>query len=181
MKRPLIIWAIVFSLIFAIFAQSVSADQIELPDVPIGTSGYTYHTVYPTCTEDGVSLTIRNRDGAITKRTPIPALGHDYIDAVIPPTSNEQGYTTHTCLRCGDTYIDSYTEPTGVYSLGDVNGDGNINGDDVSDLSRYIAKWPDASVECDGACDVNLDGAINGDDVSDLSRYVAKWPDATLG
>lgn len=146
MKRPFIIWVIVLSLILAIFAQPVSADQIDLPDVPIGGSGYTYHTVRPTCTEDGESITIRNRDGLIVKRTPIPALGHDYIEAVIPPTSSEQGYTTHTCLRCGDSYIDSYTDPTGNDILGDVNDDGKINGDDVSDLSRYVAGWPDAAL-----------------------------------
>ena len=30
-----------------------------------------------------------------------------------PPTCTEQGFTTHTCDRCGDTYVDAYTAPAG--------------------------------------------------------------------
>lgn len=43
-----------------------------------------------------------------------PATGHfhKYEDVVTPPTCTEKGYTTHTC-KCGDSYIDSETEPIG--------------------------------------------------------------------
>lgn len=181
MKNQFIAWILVLTLTVSVFVQVVLADEIDLPDVPIGGSGYTYHTVRPTCTEDGVSITIRNRDGVIVKRTPIPALGHDYIDAVTPPTSDERGYTTHTCSRCGECYIDSYKDPTSAYIPGDVNGDAEINGDDVTDLSRYIAKWPGAAIDSERASDVNGDKEINGDDVTDLSRYIAKWPGAAIG
>ena len=40
----------------------------------------------------------------------IPALGHSYESVVTPPTT-AQGYTTHTCVNCGDSYADSYTDP----------------------------------------------------------------------
>ena len=43
----------------------------------------------------------------------IPALGHDYESTVTPPTCEDQGYTTHTCSRCNDTYKDSYEEALG--------------------------------------------------------------------
>lgn len=43
----------------------------------------------------------------------VEALGHNYTSVVTPPTATEQGYTTHTCSRCGDSYVDSYTDPTG--------------------------------------------------------------------
>ncbi len=43
----------------------------------------------------------------------IEALGHTYTSVVTPPTATAQGYTTHTCSRCGDSYVDSYTDPTG--------------------------------------------------------------------
>jgi len=33
---------------------------------------------------------------------------HHYIDAVTEPTCTEQGYTTHTCEYCGDSYTDTY-------------------------------------------------------------------------
>ncbi|MBO5109458.1 MAG: hypothetical protein J6D21_01965, partial [Clostridia bacterium] len=34
------------------------------------------------------------------------ALGHDYDDVVTEGTCTEDGYTTHTCSICGDTYTD---------------------------------------------------------------------------
>ena len=43
-----------------------------------------------------------------------PATGHlakhSYSAVVTDPTCEEQGYTTHTCATCGDSYKDSYTE-----------------------------------------------------------------------
>ena len=35
------------------------------------------------------------------------ALGHDYKSVVTAPTCVADGYATHTCTRCGDTYVDS--------------------------------------------------------------------------
>ncbi len=39
---------------------------------------------------------------------------HNYISEVTEPTATEQGYTTHTCSICGDSYVDSYTDPVGT-------------------------------------------------------------------
>ena len=33
---------------------------------------------------------------------------HSYTQTVTEPTCTEQGYTTHTCTVCGDSYVDSY-------------------------------------------------------------------------
>ena len=41
------------------------------------------------------------------------ALGHDYKSVVTKPTATQQGYTTHSCVRCGHSYVDSYTEALG--------------------------------------------------------------------
>ena len=41
------------------------------------------------------------------------ALGHSYKDTVIDPSCTERGNTVHECERCGYTYTDGYTEPTG--------------------------------------------------------------------
>ncbi len=35
---------------------------------------------------------------------------HSYEDEVTPPTTASQGYTTHTCERCGHSYVDTYTD-----------------------------------------------------------------------
>ena len=37
---------------------------------------------------------------------------HSYKDVVTAPTCTEKGYTTHTC-SCGDSYVDTYTDPLG--------------------------------------------------------------------
>ena len=40
--------------------------------------------------------------------------GHIYEQtAVTPPTCTEQGFTTHTCTRCGDSYADAWVEALG--------------------------------------------------------------------
>lgn len=41
---------------------------------------------------------------------------HSDIETVTQPTCLEQGYTTHTCIKCGNSYKDNYTigEHTGV-------------------------------------------------------------------
>lgn len=35
---------------------------------------------------------------------------HKYNSVITAPTPEAQGYTTHTCSVCGDSYVDSYTE-----------------------------------------------------------------------
>ena len=42
-----------------------------------------------------------------------PAKGHEYKIVVTAPTCTETGFTTYTCERCGDKYIDSIVEATG--------------------------------------------------------------------
>ena len=38
---------------------------------------------------------------------------YSYSSAVTAPTCTEQGYTTHTCSRCGDSYVDTYVNAKG--------------------------------------------------------------------
>ncbi len=45
---------------------------------------------------------------------------HSYTEKVTAPTCTARGYTTHTCITCGDSYIDSYTNPLG-HSYGEWN------------------------------------------------------------
>lgn len=39
--------------------------------------------------------------------------GHNYTSSITAPTCTEQGYTTHTCNDCGDTYTDTYVAALG--------------------------------------------------------------------
>ena len=45
--------------------------------------------------------------------TEVDALGHNYNGVVTNPTCTEQGYTTYTCTRCNDSYVDDYTDALG--------------------------------------------------------------------
>ncbi len=57
----------------------------------------------------------------------IPKTNHNYISVVTPPTNTQKGYTTHTCSKCGNVYVDSYTDPVSSYAEGleyAVNEDG---------------------------------------------------------
>ena len=54
-----------------------------------------------TCSREGCSHT----DG--------DPLGHNYGAVVTAPTCTAQGYTTHTCSRCSDSYVDTYVDATG--------------------------------------------------------------------
>lgn len=38
---------------------------------------------------------------------------HKYSEKVTAPTCTQQGFTTHTCSVCGDSYTDNYTKETG--------------------------------------------------------------------
>lgn len=58
-----------------------------------------------TCTEPQLCT----RCGAVLEK----ALGHDYKSEVTASTCTEMGYTTNTCVRCGDTNKSDYTEPAG--------------------------------------------------------------------
>lgn len=61
--------------------------------------------------------------------------------------------------------------------IGDVNLDGNINGQDVALLSRYVAGWDVYAeiITSMDAADINGDGNINGADSGILSRYISGW------
>lgn len=69
-----------------------------------------------TCTEDGTKTAKCNHDGCNetdTVKDEGSALGHNYKATVTKPTCLEAGYTTYTCLRCGNTYISDHTAPLG--------------------------------------------------------------------
>ena len=65
-----------------------------------------------TCTEVGYTAGIWcNRCETVTiKPEEVPALDHDYVSVVTDPTCVAEGYTTHTCSRCENSYTDSVTE-----------------------------------------------------------------------
>ena len=105
--------------------------QVRVASITVGTSGATathYLTstcehadttnvaaVGATCTEGGFTAGVYCNDceSYISGHEPVAALGHNYTSVVTPPTVEEQGYTTFTCSRCGDTYKGNYTAALG--------------------------------------------------------------------
>jgi hypothetical protein len=67
------------------------------------------------CDEAGVVkfTATGNADGldlSDTKTAQLDVIGHYYKGVVTAPTCTEKGYTTYTCLRCGDSYVAKYTD-----------------------------------------------------------------------
>ena len=70
-----------------------------------------HHTAQePTCTNIGVNAYDTCSRCDYTTYEEVPALGHDYNSITISPACLTQGYTTHTCTRCGDSFVDSYVD-----------------------------------------------------------------------
>lgn len=70
------------------------------------------------------------------KQNTINALGHNYTEKVISPTSKEKGYTLFTCTRCGDSYKSNYTDVVKEYLMCDVNFDGKVSAADARLILR---------------------------------------------
>lgn len=83
---------------------SGSHNFIVVPAGPAGSS--------PTCTKSGTALKACTNCNysAMVEDPSQPALGHSYADTVVPPAPGVQGYTQHTCSRCGDSYSDNYVD-----------------------------------------------------------------------
>lgn len=88
----------------------VPATGVHTPD------GNTVDEVPATCTETGTkAYELCTGCGCyLVPGTPnkldtivIPATGHTYTDVVTPATCTAEGYTTHTCSVCGDSYVDT--------------------------------------------------------------------------
>ena len=80
--------------------------------------------------------------------------------------------TTHT------TKVNSeVTSPTDKYALGDVNGDGSVDGTDAGMVLREYAVLPEDRTFTEvqiKAGDINNDGAIDASDAGDILRYFAE-------
>ena len=73
--------------------------------------------VAATCTEKGSydNVTYCTECGAEASRETVETetIPHTYSPVVTEPTCTEQGYTTHTCTVCGDSYVDTYVSALG--------------------------------------------------------------------
>ena len=83
-------------------------DYTTYVELTNGGHSLTHHAAKaPTCTEVGWEAYDTCSRCDYTTYVELPALGHDYQDEIIPRTCEDDGYTLHTCLRCGDDYTDN--------------------------------------------------------------------------
>lgn len=64
------------------------------------------------CTACGKNYSDENGQIAVENIT-IPATGHNYGAVVTAPTCTADGYTTHTCANCEDSYVDTTVDALG--------------------------------------------------------------------
>ena len=92
--------------------------------------------VAPTCTETGLTAGqhCSRCDGATVAQEEVPSLGHDWSEGnecsrcgtpkcahewsetVVAPTCVKDGYTLHTCSKCGENYKDTTVPATGSHT-----------------------------------------------------------------
>lgn len=68
-----------------------------------------------TCTQGGWNdHVVCQRQGCkYTTYKEIQPLGHNYATSWVDPTCTQDGYSTHTCRTCGDTYVDNIKQALG--------------------------------------------------------------------
>ena len=71
----------------------------------------------PSCTQPGEKQYVCLRDATHSKTVEIAPIGHDYNNEIKKPTASALGYTIHSCKRCEQVDIDTYTPATGKPTL----------------------------------------------------------------
>lgn len=125
----------------------------------LNTIDYTYKVItVATCTATGTARYTWNTTtyGSFYFDVTLPKTDHSYTSKVTAPTCIEQGYTTHTCSICGDSYIDSY-----VNALGHNYEEGFC--------TRCGAKDPDYVETLTGTCGENLTWTLDKDGTLTIS------------
>lgn len=95
-------------------ATCAECGETKTRQIPVDPTLHVYNetiTTPATCTQPGLK-TLTCECGN-TKTEEIPATGHNYNSVVTAPTCTADGYTTHTCSVCGDTYKDNETKAKG--------------------------------------------------------------------
>lgn len=101
-------------------------------------------------------------DRIINSGEAIPAIGyHNYSVAVKNPTCIAQGYTTHTCTRCGDSYIDNYVYMSCGANCGFIINNNILyihgKGDTDNYKTQTIVPWYDYA---DSIIEIQIDEGI---------------------
>ncbi len=84
---------------------------------------------------------------------------HNYVASVTAPTCTAQGYTTHTCSLCGDSYVDNYVSASHTEGEWVTLADGSKE-KRCSACGTLLDSEPAPDVTYETG-DVNADGKVN--------------------
>ncbi len=133
---------------------------------PVHTHSYSSSvTEQPTCDHQGVTTYTCSCGSSYTES--IPVKEHSYTEELIAPTSNEPGYTLHTCSICGDSYKDSYVDALEDTSDSCIIIDRLANGESADDCANSSQDYLDKT------------DSIDSTETTD-SEYTAKLDDSTV-
>lgn len=186
---------------FKTYTSSVSATML-LPQIyMLSASETTYYTTASckhdntedvaaqtgNCTTDGYTAGVFCHDCStyISGHEVIPHPGHNYVPVVTPPTATEDGYTTYTCSRCGDDYIDdevpalgetytvSFSVPKGMEAIEDMtcNTAGITLPETVSPDGYTFLGWTTAAVDNSETEPTYYEGGSNYVAASNITLY----------
>ena len=120
-------------------------------------------------------------NGKVIVRIPVP-VDMTADKCIVYRQENDNSWTRLEAHVEGD-YLVFETDHFSMYlireeqnnSLGDVNGDGDVNAKDLTTLAKHVAKITTITdADLLAAADVNKDGDVNAKDLTHLAKYVAK-------
>ena len=104
---------------------------------------------YPRDNETWTEDKLQKYGGMVTW-VPYPPLceEHQYASTVTEPTCSEQGYTTYTCTKCGESYVGDYTDPVDhIYEYDYCKWCGQ---------GAQSIRWYSATTSLNGTIDLNI-------------------------
>ena len=129
--------------------------------------------IEPKNTTDSPKLTWSSSDESIAKideNGRITAISTGTVEITVKTSNNKENKCTVT--------IDENTEPP-TYLIGDVNGDGKVNGKDWIRLYEHISETNELTGEELNRADVNGDGKVNGKDWIRLYEHINETNELT--
>ena len=84
----------------------------------------------------------------------------------------DNGFTVEQSADALNVYVEVNGDEGGEKLLGDINGDGNITSDDVTQLQKYLIRMDGITID-ESVADVNYDKAINVVDATMIQLIVA--------